>query len=265
MLYRSEESRIDITGGKVTVLSFGTGDKPLVMIHGLRLSEIDGSVKAVAWYYRIFAKEYRVYMIGRKDNISEDCTVRDIAEDTAEAMEKLGISGAYLFGASQGGMIAQYIAIEHPELVKKMVLGVTLSRNNDTAQTVISEWIRLSESKGLSAVAEDYIKKGYSERYLKKYGRFMPMAVKMQKFMPAERFRILAQACLSCETYDRLDKIKCPVLVLGGGEDRIVTAEASEEIAERLGCECYIYEGLGHEAYNEAADFNRRIYDFFAK
>ena len=81
--------------------------------------------------------------------------------------------------------------------------------------------------------------------------------------MPAERFEKLAKACLTCETYDRLEEIRCPVLVLGGGKDRVVTGEASVEIAKKLNCEYYIYEDMGHEAYNEAKDFNKRIYAFF--
>ena len=83
--------------------------------------------------------------------------------------------------------------------------------------------------------------------------------------MAVERFITLAKACLTCCTYDDLEKIKCPVLVLGGGKDKIVTGEASREIAEKLGCKYYIYDDLSHEAYNEAKDFNRRIYDFFAE
>ena len=99
----------------------------------------------------------------------------------------------------------------------------------------------------------------------KKYRMFVPLSVKLQKFMPVPRFRILAKSCLTCSTYDELDRIKCPVLVLGGGKDRIVTGEASREIAEKLECEIHMYENLSHEAYSEARDFSRRIFDFFAK
>ena len=42
-------------------------------------------------------------------------------------------------------------------------------------------------------------------------------------------------------------------------------AAASEEIAEKLGCELYLYDNLGHAAYEEAKDFNKRAYAFFAK
>lgn len=265
MFYNAKEFSIDITGGSVSGISFGKGSKILVMIPGLRLSDIKGSSKAVAWYYRIFAKEYTVYMFDRKDKAADGCTIHDLAEDMAEVMNELQLRNVYLFGASQGGMIAQDIAINHPELVSKMVLGVTLSRNNDTVKEVIEHWIKLAKESGLSAIAADYMYKGYSEKYIKKYKAFVPLAIKIQKLMPVERFLILAKACLTCNTYDELDKIQCPVLVLGGGKDKVVTGEASMEIAEKLNCECYIYSELSHEAYNEAKDFNKRIYEFFAK
>ena len=52
--------------------------------------------------------------------------------------------------------------------------------------------------------------------------------------------------------------------MIGGTDDRIVTGEASREIAEQIpGSELYLYEGLGHGLYEEAAaDWLRRVADF---
>ena len=52
------------------------------------------------------------------------------------------------------------------------------------------------------------------------------------------------------------------MFVIGGQQDKIVSGKASEEIAEKLDCKIYMYENLGHAAYEEAKDFNKRIYDF---
>ena len=265
MFYNAKEADVQLKDGKMHYISFGRGDKTLVMIPGLRLSAIDGSSKIVSMYYRIFAKEYTVYMFDKKDNISEGYTVHDLAEDTVRAIEVLGLHDIYLFGASLGGMISQDIAINHPTLVRKMVLAVTSSRTNETIRHVIPHWQELAEENNLIGVAEDYTYKAFSESYLKKYKLLIPLSMKTQKFMPKERFLILAKACLTCDTYDRLGEIICPVLVLGGGKDKIVSGEASREIAERLGCECYMYDELSHEAYNEAKDFNKRIYNFFGR
>lgn len=265
MFYNAKESDVKISTGNVHYITFGTGDKPLVMIPGLRLANINGGAKPVAWFYRMFAKEYKIYMFDRKDNITDPCTIHDLAEDTVDAMKALNISNAYIFGASQGGAIAQDIAIHHPELVRKMVIGVSLSRPNPTVENNINTWIEMAKNKGLTAVAEDYTYKGFSESYLKKNKIFIPLSLKVQKFMDKNRFTTLAKAVLTVDTYDRLSEIKCPVLVLGGGQDKIATGQASIEIAEKLGCEYYIYEDLSHEAYSESKDFNRRIYEFFKK
>ncbi len=265
MFYNAKEDDLKISTGNVHYITFGKGNKHLVMIPGLRLANIAGGSKPVAWFYRMFAKEYKVYMFDRRDSIKDPVTIHDLAEDTAEAMKALGIKNAYIFGASQGGSIAQDLAIHHPELVKKMVLGVTLSRPNPTAEKNINLWIDMAKNKGLGAVAEDYTYKGFSESYLKKNKMFIPLSLKIQKFMDRDRFIALSKAVLTVDTYDRLNEIKCPVLVLGGGQDKIASRAASVEIAEKLGCEHYIYEELGHEAYSESREFNRRIYEFFKK
>ncbi|MDC7292334.1 MULTISPECIES: alpha/beta fold hydrolase [unclassified Butyrivibrio] len=265
MPYNANDFPVRLEDGKVTVISFGTGDKPLVMIPGLRFASIDGGAQPLSWYYRIFGRSYRIYVIDRKFPPATGCTIHDLAEDVKKVLDKLGLSSVYLFGASQGGMIAQDLTINHPEYVKKLVLGVTASRPNDTMKAVIGGWIKLAQAGRFRDIVKDYLEKGYSEQYMKKYRIALPLLLKTQRFMPKESFITLAKACLSVDTYDKLDSIKCPVLVLGGSEDKIVTGEASAEIARKLGCEVHIYKGLSHEAYNEARDFNKRIFDFYNK
>ena len=55
----------------------------------------------------------------------------------------------------------------------------------------------------------------------------------VQKPKDVQRFLTLAKACLTCNAYEELDKMKCPVLVLGGACDKITTGEASVEIAKK--------------------------------
>jgi pimeloyl-ACP methyl ester carboxylesterase len=48
-----------------------------------------------------------------------------MSEDTATLMEQIGIKNAHILGASMGGMIAQELAINHPEKILKLVLACT--------------------------------------------------------------------------------------------------------------------------------------------
>jgi pimeloyl-ACP methyl ester carboxylesterase len=263
MLYNAKELRLELDDLKTDYITFGKGTKPLIMIQGLNTRGIKGAADSLAYMYRIFAKEYKVYLFDRRENVTEGLTVRELAADIATAMDALGISNADVFGVSQGGMIAQYLAIDRPDLVHKMVLAVTLSKNNETVETVVNDWIRMTEQGDMKRLVEDMALKLYSEAYLKIYRPFLPLLTLLQKPKDVKRFIILAKACLTCSTYAELEKIQCPVLVLGGGKDQVVTGEASVELAEKLGCKLHIYEELGHAVYEEAADFNRRVYDFF--
>ena len=185
-----------------------------------------------------------------------------MASDIAMAMDILDITNADVFGVSQGGMIAQHLAIDRPDLVKKLVLAVTLSQNNDTVKQVVNNWIEMAELGAMKELVTDMAEKMYSDAYVKKYRPFMPLLTILQKPKDVRRFVILAKACLTCNAYECLDKMKCPVFVIGGRQDKVVSGKASEEIAEILDCKIHMYDNLGHAAYEEAKDFNQRVYDF---
>ena len=262
MMYNAKELKLNIQNTQFDYITFGNGTKPLVMIQGLNTRGIKGAALSLAYMYRIFAKDYKVYLFDRRPVVHENITVRDMALDIAAAMDALGITNADVFGVSQGGMIAQYLAIDRPDLVRKLVLAVTLSRNNNTVIQVVNEWIEMAEQGAMKELVADMAEKMYSEDYVKRYCLFMPLLTILQKPKDVQRFVNQAKSCLTCNTYEELDKIKCSVLVLGGRQDKVVTGIASEEIAERLGCRIHMYDDLGHAAYEEAKDFNQVIYDF---
>ena len=123
----------------------------------------------------------------------------------------------------------------------------------------------MTEQEKYKELVVDMAVKMYSDAYVKRYKPFIPLLTAVQKPKDKERFITLAKASLTCNAYEELEQIKCPVLVLGGRRDKVTTGQASVEIAEKLGCEIYMYEDLGHAAYEEAKDFNRRVYDFLMK
>ncbi|MDE7200726.1 MAG: alpha/beta hydrolase [Lachnospiraceae bacterium] len=262
MIYNAKEHQLKLDNFQMNYITFGRGSKPLVMIHGLNTRSIKGAAVSLAYLYRIFARAYKVYLFDRREDISEGVTVRDLAADIGTAMDVLEITNADVFGVSQGGMIAQYLAIDRPELVNKLVLAVTLSKSNNTAKEVVNRWIELIEQGDVKALVMDMAEKMYSDAYIKRYRPFIPLLTILQKPKDAGRFIALAKACLTCSAYEELDKIRCPIFVIGGKQDKVVTGEASEEIAKRTNCEIYMYENLGHAAYEEAKDFNCRVYQF---
>lgn len=244
---------------------FGNGKKTLVLLPGLSFQGVRGAAVMLAFMYRIFTKEYTVYVLDKKADIPAGYTIRDMADDVAYAMKRLYLQNADVFGVSQGGMIAQYLAIDHPHLVHKLVLGVTASRCNEVMEKVIHDWIQMAEADDCGAIVTDMYVKMYSDAYSRKYRWVYPVLTRIVKLKDLNRFTTLARTCLTCESYPELHKIICPVFVIGGQQDRIVTGQASQEIADVLECEIYMYEDLGHAAYEEAPDYNERILEFLKK
>jgi len=264
MMNHARQSKLHIQDMQLDYITFGCGTKPLILIQGLNTRTIHGAALPLAYMYRIFAKDYRVFLFDRRPIVHDGITVRDMASDLAMAMDALGIAHADVFGVSQGGMIAQYLAIDRPDLVHKLVLAMTLSRNNDTVTRVISSWIEMTKQGAMKALVSDMAEKMYSDAYLKRYRPFLPILTILQAPKDTDRFIALAKACLTCSTYDALSQIKCPVFVLGSKLDQIVTGHASEEIAEKLGCKLYLFDHLGHAAYEEAGYFNQLVFDFLS-
>ena len=145
MIFNAKEEKLTINDLQIDYITFGKGEKPLVMIQGLNTRGIKGASISLAYLYRIFAKDYKVYLFDRRPNVFDGITVRDFALDIATAMDALNLKNADIFGVSQGGMIAQHLAIERPDLVHKLVLAVTLCKNNETVQSVIETWIKRTQ------------------------------------------------------------------------------------------------------------------------
>lgn len=101
--------------------------------------------------------------------------------------------------------------------------------------------------------------------YIKRYKPFLPLLAILQKPKDVQRFIILAKSCLTCKAYKELNKITCPVFVIGGRQNKVIGGEASEEITEKFGCKIYMYDDFGHAVYEEARDFNGRVYDFLKR
>lgn len=263
MWLNAKEKMLSVGSKTFRCITFGSGKKPLVMIQGLNTNGIGGSAFPLAYMYRAFGKHYRVYLFDRRENITGPITVEELAADTVEIMDHLAITDADILGVSQGGMIAQYLAIKRPDLVRRLALAVTLGEPNPTVTEAINCWVSLAEQGKIRLLAEDMAQRMYSEGYIRRYRPFMPLLAVLQKPRNTERFVTLARSCLTCSTYSSLSSIRCPVLVIGGGQDKVVGSKAADELAEALGCPKHIYPSLGHALYEEAADFNGKVLDFF--
>ena len=264
-MLKAKNCYLELPSGTVDYIRFGRGQKILVMIPGVGdgLKTVKGMAMPFALLYRTLAKDFTVYVFSRRRLLSPGMTTREMAEDMNDAMETLGLSSVGLVGVSQGGMIAQWLAIDHPDKVEKLVLTVTLSRPNTTAKDVIARWVEMADHGDYKGILMDTAERSYSEKRMKQSRLEYRLLGSIGKPKSLERFRIQAASCVLHNTYELLTNITCPTLVIGGQEDRIVTAQASVEIAEKIpDSRLYLYDRLGHGLYEEAPDFLARVSAF---
>ena len=265
MILNAKNGRLVLPTGEMDYIRFGSCDRALVMLPGVGdgLKTVKGTALPFALLYRFLAKDFTVFMLSRRQKLPEHMTTREMAEDLNSAMDSLGLEKAAVVGVSQGGMIAQWLAIDHPDRVDRLVLVVTLSRPNDTVRDAVLRWMAMARRGDYRGIMLDTAERSYSEKRLKTARLEYRLLGSLGRPKSFDRFLTQAESCITYDAYDELPRISCPALVIGGKCDRIVTGQASEEISERIpGSTLYLYDGLGHGLYEEAPDFLERVAAF---
>ena len=261
----AKSGRLPLRTGEVDYIRFGRGKRTLVMIPGVGdgLKTVKGMALPFALLYRSLIRDFTVYAFSRRECLPDGMTTREMADDLDLAMEALNLSNACVLGVSQGGMIAQWLAADHPDKVRRLVLAVTLCRPNPTVREAVAGWLEMADRGDYRGILLDTAERSYTEKRLRKERILYRLVGSFGKPESFERFRIQAESCVRHDAYDELPRISCPTLVIGGTDDRIVTGEASREIAGRIpGCELKMYDGFGHGLYEEAPDFLMRVREF---
>ncbi|MBQ3481457.1 MAG: alpha/beta hydrolase [Oscillospiraceae bacterium] len=265
MLWNAKGGSVRLDGARMEYVRFGGGGKNLIILPGLSdgLASVKGKALLLAPPYKRFFERYTVWMFSRRDPLRPGFTIRDMAADQAAALHALGLEKAAVMGVSQGGMIAQLFAAEYGEMTETLILAVTAPCVNDTLRARLGDWIGFAERGDHRGLMIDTAENSYSEARLRSYRRLYPMLGAVGRPESYERFLANARACLAFDARGELGGISCPTLILGGEEDRIVGADASRALHEAVGgSELYLYPGLGHAVYEEAKDFNERVFSF---
>ena len=265
MFFNAQNKRVLLQDTEMDYVVFGQGLYPLVILPGLSdgLQTVRGQAILLSWYYRQFSKDFRVYIFSRKNKTTQGYTTREMAKDQQKVLHQLDIERAFVMGVSQGGMVAQYLAIEFPDLVKRLVIAVSISRPNMTIQAAVESWKQMATADDYKSLIIDTMEKTFSARQLRKYRPFYPVISRLGKPNSFRRFLNQAEACLGHDAYGELNRINCPTLVIGGGIDLVVGPNSSEEMAAQIeDSQLVIYPELGHGAYEETKDFNRQVKRF---
>jgi len=249
----------------------GQGE-PLVMIMGFASSRWNwrSQTRAFNKYYRVVTFDNRG--VGKTDKPGGPYTIKMMAEDTIGLMDYLAIDRAHILGISMGGMIAQELAINHPDRVKKLVLGCTFA-NNKTARGELTnfspELLEVIESAGQSGTDIRKVMNSLAVCRFNNNNRLRKMTlsfiVRIRILLAGTRgFMGQYEAIRTHDTLDRLHLIKTPTMVITGTADRVIQPGSSEVIAGRIpDARLVKVENGSHSFFFENRDgLNQEVLDF---
>ena len=236
------------------------GKQPVVIVPGLSFTGVMGSADAIIQEYDVLKNDFDVYVIDARKELSKEHTVRDLTDDYARAIKKIGLERVLLFGASMGGMICQQLMIDYPDLIIGCALGATSCH---PGHTVTANWAELAQTGTPEQLVQAFAESVYSPEFAAGNKELISSMAKALTPSDLDRFAILAKAAANFDCSDSLTSVKCPCRVFAGGKDCIFPPEHARLLAEKLDCNLIIYENYGHAFYDECPDFHPQLREFF--
>ncbi|TXT67686.1 MAG: putative hydrolase [Promethearchaeota archaeon] len=201
-----------------------------------------------------FTSEYTVYLVGRKPNLPENYLMDKMANDYAQMIRREFKGPVDVMGVSTGGQIAHYLAADHPDTVKKLVLISTayrLSKEGVEIERRAAEFFKQEKyGKSLATITELIFRKKFWRKITSFFIRLFFRRMLGEIKYPND-FLVEIQADREMNFLNRLHEIKAPTLILSGEDDIGYTAEDVRITADCIpNSELILYEGYGHNLFN---------------
>jgi pimeloyl-ACP methyl ester carboxylesterase len=191
----------------------------------------------------------------RRDKRAAGYSLADMAEDAIRLLDHLGIDRAHVVGASMGGMIAQRIAIAHPDRVLSLVSIMSNTGGRFSGQPALGIYpIFLKQAP---RDREGYVEHSVrlfttigSPGFPREEGDLRRMAALSydRGVSAAASGRQLAAILSDGDRSAALGRLDVPALVIHGTKDRLVSPSGGRRTAKAIpGAQLLLIEGMGHD------------------
>lgn len=222
----------DVNGIKMYYEVYGEGE-PIVLIHGggsTIQTSFEKLIPLLAGNRKIIAVELQAH--GRTSDRNTDLSFEQDADDVAILLKNLNIEKSDFLGFSNGGTTALQIAIRHPEIVNKMILGSALAKRSG-----VPYWFWGFMSQASLDNMPEQLKTGYKKVAADANG--------LQTMHDKDAKRMVNFKDIPDE---QIKTIKAPTLIIIGDKDVITPEHALELHRQIINSELAIIPG-GHGEY----------------
>jgi pimeloyl-ACP methyl ester carboxylesterase len=174
-----------------------------------------------------YAQHFTVYLVNRRPGLPLGTSMSDIADDYARAIEDDLGEPVYLHGTSSGGSVSLQLAVDRPELVRRLVLAAAACRLSPSGRALMAEVARLTEAgdrRAATALVAGAATKPALGVLTRRAGWVMG------GFTPEDQSDMLAVIAAedAFDVEQQLDRVTAPTLVLGGDADGFYTRDLFE-------------------------------------
>jgi 3-oxoadipate enol-lactonase len=225
-----------------------------------------------------FSRDHRVIIYdqrgtGRSGKPSVQYTTKTLADDAAALLEHLGADRVTVYGHSMGGRVAQLLALDYPQKVKKLILAS--SGASHTSRGIPLKMCLELVEKGYERYARDHaLRIGFTERFIREHPERIDryLEVRLSNLPPLESYLRHVIARQEHDTSGRLKDIRVPTLILVGEDEHRAESDMSHRTSAEIlangipNSRLVVLPGEGHNYFFSAPEAtNKLIRDFLVE
>jgi len=247
---------------------------PIVFVHGYTGNSRNWAltVPALREQFRTISVDLRGHGLSGRPASEDQYALEVMASDVYELLRAVEVTECVLIGHSMGGMVAQLLTLEHPEVVRALVLvdtaaDVPKGLLYDERRKQRAGLIEIAREQGMEAVFEEQERITPLHPALAANPRYID--IWREQFLMTAREAYIAGAngmASRCSVVADLAKVSVPTLVICGEKDEPFLEPSRQMHAAIPGSELVIISGAGHGPQMETpGEFNRVLAEFLAK
>ena len=223
---------------------------PLLLIHGLGYARWgwEPVVEPLARSFDVILFDNRG--IGESDAPAGPYTAAQLAGDALQVLDEAGVERAHVLGTSLGGMVAQELALAHPERVDRLVLACTTPGGPESFP-MPEQTVKLMENgASLREFVENALAPDPDDGIVERI-----LAHRESTAQPLEAWSAQAAAGMGFDALARVEAIRAPTLILHGTADAVVDSRNTALLALRIpDARVELFPGGGHLFFWEQPD-----------
>jgi 3-oxoadipate enol-lactonase len=208
------------------------GAPPLVLSNSLGTDHRmwDAQMEALTQHFRVIRYDARGH--GQSGTPEGPYTIEDLAQDALGVMDELHVGRAHFCGLSLGGVVAQWIAINAPDRLDRLILANTAPFIGP--REAWDERIAMVERDGMKPVAEAVVKRWFTDQFRRRNSQAVAAVKQLLLAANVSGYAATCAAIRDADFRAQIASIETPTLVIAGRDDPVTTLEDAKLLVDSI-------------------------------